>query len=468
MRSWIRPGTVVLIIVLYLLLGAILPFARQPKPAEKSAAFHPQSVYGTEGTGQRVDLITDNEEALAERIRLISQAQDRIILSTFDFRADSAGVQVLAALTDAAERGVRVQVLVDGVSGFLRLEREPRFYALSAQETAEIKIYNPVRPWLPWKLMGRLHDKYLIVDETAYVLGGRNTYNFFLGAPEDWVNYDWDALVWCGGNTQSLDQLTDYFGSVWNYKESKLFHNDPKLLEKKKVQKARRELAELYEEMREDHPDWFTDRDYNATTLPASKLTLLSNPVHIYAKEPVCFYEMTELMADAGGEVSLHTPYIICNRWMLDRLAMISGSADRASLLTNSVANNGNPFGAMEYWTHKKSILETGVQVLEYDSGVSYHGKCAVAGDRLTLIGSCNYDMRSAYIDTELMLAIDSPEVAGAMREEMARYEDECLIVKDKDTSVAPEGRIPREIPPQKYVLMALMRVLIGWSRFLL
>ena len=45
---------------------------------------------------------------------------------------------------------------------------------------------------------------------------------------------------------------------------------------------------------------------------------------------------------------------------------------------------------------------------MEYDAGVSYHGKCFTIGDRLTGIGSFNWDMRSAYIDTELMLVIDS------------------------------------------------------------
>ena len=458
-----------LALVLYLVVGAILPFVRQPEVSpETKASFHPEQVRGGDFSGQRVDVIADNGEALAERIRLISHATDRVILSSFDFRSDSAGIQVLAALHDAAQRGVHVQVIVDGLAGLLRMEHNPLFYALSAQPTAEIKLYSPIRPWLPWTLMGRLHDKYLVVDDTAFVLGGRNTYNFFLGEPDGWMNYDWDALVWSDGSTDGLDQVVDYFHSIWDYRESKVFHNDPALLEKPKVQKAQRELADLYAQMQADHPDWFTDRDYVNSTFPAGTITLLSNPIHSYAKEPTCYYKMTELLAQKGSRSVLHTPYLICNKWMLSRLEHIARNNEETVLMTNSIANNGNPFGAMDYWAHKDKVLDTGVQILEYDSGVSYHGKCARMDDSLTFIGSMNFDMRSAYIDTELMLVIDSPQVAEKMGAEMKKYEDECLVVTGVDACVPPEGYIPQEIDRHKRVTMTLMRLFLGWSRFLL
>lgn len=64
---------------------------------------------------------------------------------------------------------------------FLSMRGDPYFEALAGMENVEIKIYNPVNLLTPWKLMGRLHDKYLIVDRTAYIMGGRNTYDYFLG-----------------------------------------------------------------------------------------------------------------------------------------------------------------------------------------------------------------------------------------------------------------------------------------------
>ena len=456
---------ILLLLILYILFGTFLPFIRQPAVSEETASFDPASVYGADYSGQRVDIISDNTEALAERIRLISRAQDRIILSTSDFKSDVAGKQVLSALADATERGVRVQVIVDGFSGLLQMEGDPYFYALSAQPNAQVKLYNPIRPWLPWTLMSRLHDKYLVADDTAFLLGGRNTYSTFLGEGKDLTKYDWDALVWSEDSTDAMEQVTDYFQSVWDYKESKIFHDKTSLLEKKKVREAREELREIYQDLRINHADWFSERDYATTTLPAGKISLLQNPIHTGTKEPVCYYELTEVLA-SGSDTVIHTPYLICNGWMMDRLGRVCEKNSSTRMLTNSVANNSNPFGATDYRAHRGRLLNTGVHLLEYDSGVSYHGKCARIDDNLTVVGSLNFDMRSAYIDTELMLVIDSPEVNAQMAREMQEYEDECLQVIDADHSIAPEGHTPRTIPVSGKILMGLMRVLFSWAPF--
>ena len=159
---------ILLLFALYVLIGAVIPFLRHPDVTpETVAALEATRFYGTEESGERAAMISDNEDALAQRIRLISQAKERIILSTFEFRSDTSGKQVLAALLDAAERGVQVQVMADGMAAVLRMEGNPYFYALSAHPNGEVRLYNPVRPWFPWRLMGRMHDKYLIADRTA-------------------------------------------------------------------------------------------------------------------------------------------------------------------------------------------------------------------------------------------------------------------------------------------------------------
>ena len=91
-------------------------------------------------------------------------------------------------------------------------------------ENVEIKIYNPVNILHPWKLMGRLHDKYLIVDDTAYIVGGRNTYDYFLGEGTGYINYDWDVLVYCQRKgAPSMEALKAYYEQIWNQPESKTF-----------------------------------------------------------------------------------------------------------------------------------------------------------------------------------------------------------------------------------------------------
>lgn len=78
--------------------------------------------YGTEEGTDRAKIIIDNGEAIKERIRLINQAQDRIVLSTFSFAADTSGKQMLAALLEAADRGVQIQILADGFNSWINME----------------------------------------------------------------------------------------------------------------------------------------------------------------------------------------------------------------------------------------------------------------------------------------------------------------------------------------------------------
>lgn len=467
---WKKLLAALCIFVCYVLLGAVAPFIKQPSVREETAEdFEAEDFYGDAYLTERAAVISNNEEALKERIRLISMAEDEIILSTFEFDADESGKDMLAALLAAGKRGVRVSILADGFPSLLSMNGNPYFYALSLMENVEIRIYNPINVLLPWKLMGRLHDKYLIVDDTAYIAGGRNTYDYFLGEGTGYINYDWDVLVCCDKEgASSMNALKEYFRNIWDHGECKSFGGNKftgKLLD---AQKAGRELEERYALMQEKHPDWFEALDYGAVTMPVKKITILTNPTTIYAKEPLVYYKMSALMGSAKEEVRFHTPYIICNDWMLEQLETVCSRAGSVTMMTNSVANNGNFFGAMDYDKNKEDILNTGVNILEYDGGVSYHGKCFVMDNDITGIGSFNWDMRSAYMDTEMMVIIHSEELNENMRREMERYEKEALRVVDPDTSIAPEGVRPGKMSGKKSVLIKLLQIFGGWARFLM
>ncbi|MDO5417809.1 MAG: phospholipase D family protein [Lachnospiraceae bacterium] len=480
MAKWMVRKKVISVIVLLLIvfiLGAVLPYAWQPKVSRNmTEQFQPDDFYGASETGERACIISDNETALEERIRLISQAEKRIILSTFEFDADESGKDVLSALMAAAERGVEVSVIADGFPGVLQFPGNPYFHAFTGTPGVEMKVYNPVRVWKPWTLMGRLHDKYLIVDDSTYLLGGRNTYDFFLGEGTGYQNYDWDVLVWCKEKEEgaagvlenkSVGQLLNYFDSVWYHPESKRFYS--RFRQKlSSVSKAEEELKTRYAGLQKEHPDWFEACDYEEKTFPVNQIRLLSNPVQTGVKEPVVFYQMTELMKSAREEVRFHTPYIICNDWMLERLKEVCQSVDSVQMMTNSVANNGNPFGAMDYQYHKQKILDTGVEILEYDGGVSYHGKCFAIDDRLSGIGSFNWDMRSAYLDTELMLVLDSEGLNRQLREVMKQYEKESLKVRKDGTVRIPDGLEPQQMGKKKEWMLKVLHWIGGWARFLM
>ena len=417
---------VLLAVIAYLVIGATLPYVRNPELGEEyKSNFSEDDFYG-QGTGaDRTRIITDNGEALRERLRLVEHARERIVLSTFSFCADTSGKQMLAALLAAAERGVSVQVLADGFNSWPNMEGNPYFIALANHENVQVKIYNKVNPLLPWKAMSRLHDKYIIADDSVYLLGGRNTFDYFLGDQDSYKNYDCDVLVYnTGGAESSVYEVLDYFEKIWALDVCKLWHQG-NLLDGlgPSVKRARQELRQLYAAMKEEQPEWFARVDYEGETVPTRKVTLLSGQTGLYAKEPQVLYGLCRLMKNARENVTIHTPYIMCDEWMYQALNEVCAGGVSVRLMTNSPSNNGNPFGSVDYVLHKEEILDTGIQVLEYDGDRSYHTKCVAIDDNISIVGSFNMDMKSTYQDTELMLVIDSTECSVQLRAAMEHYE---------------------------------------------
>lgn len=96
-------------------------------------------------------------------------------------RADENGTKLLAALNHAASKGIKIQLLIDGIYQQLSLAKSRDFQALASWENVEVGVYNPVTPAHLLKVNYRMHDKYLIIDEKMYLLGGRNSNDIFLG-----------------------------------------------------------------------------------------------------------------------------------------------------------------------------------------------------------------------------------------------------------------------------------------------
>lgn len=152
-------GFLIFLIYLCLLTVPYLPHKKVSQAYKQS--FQSRQFYSDSAGTERVAYIDDNVDALLYRLNLINEAENNIILSTFDFNADESGKDMMAALLSAADRGVQIQILVDGLSGTNDIAPSPWFQALASHEQISIKIYNPVNLLTPWKLQARLHDKYL-------------------------------------------------------------------------------------------------------------------------------------------------------------------------------------------------------------------------------------------------------------------------------------------------------------------
>ena len=173
--TWIKKHPVLslfFLILMYLVIGAtaslLITIANFPGNTDTVLA---ENFYQEGDSRDPAMILETNQSAWDERMRLMNLARERIILSTFDFRDGESPRDIMSLMLHKADEGVKVQILVDGFSGLVRMERNNYFYALSSHPNIEIKIYNKINLLQPWTTQGRMHDKYVIADDYGYILG---------------------------------------------------------------------------------------------------------------------------------------------------------------------------------------------------------------------------------------------------------------------------------------------------------
>lgn len=425
-----------LFLLIYIALLAIPYIQHKNVSVSYQKKFAKQSFYSDTAGTERVAYINDNTDALLYRLHMLDEAKDEIILSTFDFNADKSGQDMMASLLHAADRGVSV------------------------------RIYNPINLLKPWNLQARMHDKYVIVDQKMYLLGGRNTTNLFLGDYSRSKNIDRELFVYetAENDSSSIRQLTDYFESVWALSDSKEY-TCKKMT--KKIQSCKAKLENRYTSLKEKYPDAYSTWDYEALTLQTNKVSLLSNPIKSENKEPWMWYSLHQLMMQ-GEQVRIYTPYIICGKEMYQDLTELHEKNIPVEIITNDVASGANPWGCTDYLNQKKNIWKTGARVYEFMGAHSCHTKAVLIDDRMSIVGSYNMDMRSTYQDTELMLAVDCPELNSIIQAEMERDKTYSKTMGNDGEYDYGENYHSKDLSFGKKIFYAILRVItIPLRRFL-
>lgn len=456
----------ILALVLFQVVGGFAPFARLPELSpENTAAIEARAedMQADADSPDRATILEKRGQALNERLRLIHQARKEIVITTYDTRDSESTRDILCAALERADAGVKVRMLIDGMTGLATVKHSDLFRAFNAHENVEIRFYNPPSFFLPWRHMGRMHDKYVIVDDFGYILGGRNMFDHFLGeyvSPSGTYSNDREALVYntahgaTAGGESSLHQVRDYFETIWAASEA------PRswAIDGAKRDDVLDSLRARYTALSESMPGLFAPADYEAMTLPTKGVWLVSNPINTDAKQPVVFATLCALMERAKADVILHSPYAVLNGYMRESLAEIADKVP-VTLMINAVENGANVVASGDYLYHRGEVIATGMQVLEYAGGDSYHGKSLAIDDCLSVIGSFNLDMRSTYVDTELMLVIRGEEVNALLRSHMEALHADSRRVIDEQTSEVPDGL---EIPPLSFGRKLMMRVIGG------
>lgn len=473
-KKWVLYS--LLAVLLYLIIGAAFPFARYKEiNDEVKDAFVTDTFLGDEQGCDRAMILETNQSAWEERIRLINSAEDRIILTTYDLRDGESTRDLFAILLQKADEGVIVQILADGICGLIRMEGKEVFTAVSAHPNVELKLYNRINILKPWKTQGRMHDKYIMVDDKAYIIGGRNTFDYFLGEYNlDEQSYDREILIY---NTEhekedsqnsSLFQLEKYFNQMWDSSLCTYYYDDEKLLERPKIKKETIFLHDRYRAMKKTNKMLFAEYNYEANTCPTNKVSLISNPTGIYAKKPIVFYQLAELMKTAKKRVRIHTPYAVCNSYMYETLTEICKTVPDTGIVLNSIANGDNFMASADYIWNKNKILNTGISLYEYNGGTSYHGKSILIDDDISIIGTYNLDLRSTYVDTELMLVVQSKGLAAELEANMEVYEADSSKLTYGMEDRIPQHIVIPEIPIWKRAALRVVGFIMQGIRYLI
>lgn len=478
-RTWARGVAAFLILlVAYLVIGSAAPFVALPplSDAERRALPAAATYEEPDGAGDRAGIVEDNLDALEIRLQLFRTARREIVLTTFDFKADNSGRDVLAELLSAAGRGVRVRLLVDGLTSLVHMAGEAEFYAVAAHPLVDIRLYNTPAVWAPWTLNGRYHDKIIVIDEQLLLLGGRNTYDFFLG---DYAtaspSHDREALVYnpvgAAGQLPAASAIAEarrYVDGVWSSPDVTGGFEEPDAgVDPGEVEAAREALLQHASDLAGRLPPR-TDRGFwEGRTLPVDNVTLVANPTHPWAKEPVIWAVQTRLMHAATRQVVVQTPYYVASDAMNADLAAVARGRE-VVVLVNSVTTGDNVVASGDYLFHRAGLLATGVEVTEYFGEDSSHGKSLVADDDVSVIGSFNADLRSAHLSTESVLVIAGEEFNAALRARFDVFEEHSVRVRPDGRYETATGEPPVQLSAGRWWFLHVLGLVVQPIRFML
>lgn len=319
--------------------------------------------------GNRLCLLPGGLERFDALIGLIEAADESIRVLFYMFTEDEAGLLVLQALTRAAARGVQVRLLLDEFgSGAIR----PAFLAPLDEAGGQHCIFHPT---LGRRYLIRNHQKMIVVDGAAAIIGGANINQHYLvdEGPEHWRD------IWLAIDGPAVGDLGAYFDDLERWVRA------PRPL----IRKLRRIITR-----------------HSRGTGPLS--WRFSGPMRKSNPWPV------QIVKDilAASELDIVAAYFSPSRAMLRRIGGVVERGGAARLVTAARSDNNATIAAARF-TYGR-LLKRGVRIFEYQPA-KLHTKIYIADD-IVHIGSANFDFRSIYLNLEVMLRIEDAAFAAAMR----------------------------------------------------
>lgn len=455
--------------IAYLLIGSVLIFAFpknvSPEYAEKS---NTESYYSDEVGTDRAILLDNPLESGLARLYIIENAKETLDVSYYSIQKGETPNIFLGALFDAADRGVQVNILLDGVSHGLKGARRSIIYAIANHPNMHLKLYEKLNPLLPWTINNRMHDKYIIADNKISLIGGRNIGDKYFDPVwyKKTVTNDRDVIIINysedeNNKTSAVDQMSSYFDEIWNHKHSQDVNLFTRSIYRKKAEESANSLREKADEARECYKEQFENvPDLYNTSLPTNKVTFIHNPIERFSKEPWVWHELVQLCKGAKDSVFIQSPYIVPSKKMVKGFVSKEDIENKnITFLTNSLASTPNIPAFSGYQNYRKKIVDQKIKILEIQTSDSVHSKAFVIDSDMVAIGSFNLETRSAFLSTESMVVIHSEEVTEQFGKNIETYTDESLLVGEDYKYVENPNVEEREVNLLKVILIKVLAV---------
>ena len=384
--------------------------------------------------------LPDGMEALGARLSLMAAAQRSIDAQYFIIKKDRAGALFAGKLLLAADRGVRVRLLVDDI---FSPGIDDAAALLDSHPNVEVRLFNPMtrQSFRYWSYVvdfaranRRMHNKSFTVDNAVTIVGGRNIGEAYFELDQD-VKFD-DLEVLAIGPV--VEQVSAGFDTFWNSElavpvEAFDIRVDPARLEDwRREMKAELDRGDygLYgravaNPLVEDISEHRVEPLAAWTTLVSDSPEKLLKPVG-KAGQAVLAEEKAGRMHAARREVIIITPYFIPMESGALLIEDLLARGVQVVVITNSLASTNHVPVYASYAKYRNRLLRAGVRFYEIradETGgqnawgnrpemVTLHSKATVVDRDTVFIGSLNFDPRSILINTEMGMFIDSRQAA--------------------------------------------------------
>lgn len=402
-------------------------------------------------------------ESFVARLWLWEKARKSIDIQHYIFKTDNTGLVACDYLVKAADRGVKVRLLLDEVAVKLGAHE---MSMLDQHKNIEIKIYNPgfrlaknpadrvKRVFSHFdKLQRRMHVKTITVDGAVSIMGGRNVADEYFDYDDRYNFRDRDIVMFGKAVAQVENVFEQYWNDSLSISLSELVKEKPDEPGEEGYDKLHEYVADtshFSDRMRDmvwGYPDHFKELHSNGEVVWADKISFVAdkpgkNEERENKKGGLSTDSILALLEQAQSSVVIQTPYVVLDDRARQLFNKLKSRGVKVKVLTNSLASTDNDEAFSGYQRDRQEVLGLGIDVFEFkpDAAVKHklmiperqaalnyrpvlglHSKSMVIDNKVCVIGTYNFDPRSADLNTECIAIIRSPKVIR----QLVKYMDE-------------------------------------------